>query len=126
MLSLGLGKTVAQGQVSAVSAMEAIGISQGLERYYAKQAAGTKPIPFTSVRGMSNQAVQPVTPQSPGSEVWVPGTEVPEDFVNGYSYAIQSATSVVLSTLQARCLAAASASKSKGGSTTSCTYTVTG
>ena len=125
MLSLGLGRPIAQGSVSAVSAMEAIGISQGLERYYAKQSASAKPIPFTSVRGMSNQAVQPVTRQAPGSEIWVPGTEVPEDFVNGYSYAIQSATSVVLSTLQARCLAAASSS-SKKGSSASCTYTVTG
>ena len=126
MISLGLRKTVTQGQVSAVSAFEAIGVAQGLERYYVKQPAGTKAIPFTLVRGMSDRTVEPVARQSPGSDVWVPGIEVPDDFVNGYSYSIQSATSVVLSTLQARCLAAASASKSKGGSTTSCTYTVTG
>ena len=119
-------KTVTQGQVSAVSAFEAIGVAQGLERYYVKQPAGTKAIPFTLVRGMSDRTVEPVARQSPGSDVWVPGIEVPDDFVNGYSYSIQSATSVVLSTLQARCrLAAATASKSKGGNSANCTYTVT-
>jgi hypothetical protein len=97
--------------------MEAIGLSQGLERYYAKRPSLKRRVPFTSVRGMSNQAVQPVARQSPGSPVWVNGEEVAEDFVNGYKYAISSSSSVVLSALQARCRAA-------GGGAGKCTYTV--
>lgn len=97
--------------------MEAIGLSQGLERYYAKRPNLKRRVPFTSVRGMSNQAVNPVARQSLGSPVWINGEEVPDDLVNGYKYAIQSSSSVVLSALQARCRAA-------GGGAGKCSFTV--
>ena len=124
-LSQGLKKSVPQDAVIAVSAMEAIGVSQALERYYAKVAPGTARVPFTNVRGNANQAVQPVKRADGSTTEWVDGTEVPADFVNGYKYAIESSASVVLSALQARCRLANASSK-KGGSSSTCTYTVSG
>jgi hypothetical protein len=118
-LRAGLADSDATPQsVIAVSAMEAIGLSQGMARYYAKHPSA-KRVAFTNVRGMSNQAVQPVARAAPQSSVWINGEEVPEDFVNGYRYAIQSSASVVLSTLQARCRAA-------GGSAAKCAYAIGG
>jgi hypothetical protein len=116
-LRAGMPDSAADAQsVIAVSAMEAIGLSQALARYHDKRPA-RRPVPFTVVRGMSNHVMQPVARQAPQSSVWVNGPEIPEDFVNGYAYAIQSSASVVLSLLQARCRAA-------GGSAGRCSYNV--
>lgn len=60
---------------------------------------------------MSNWAVQPVvktastarTPAGATSALWANGEEVPEDFANGYAFAIESASTTVLSVLQSRC-----------------------
>jgi hypothetical protein len=50
--------------------------------------------------------------------MWGEGEEVPEDFVNGYKYAIQSASTAVMSALQARCVAGGGSNK------TDCTFSV--
>jgi ribosomal protein S8 len=61
-------------------------------------------VAFTVVRGQSNQLIQPV--KKAGGKKWKNGKEIPEDFAGGYAYAISTSATVVLSTLQARCVAA--------------------
>jgi hypothetical protein len=79
------GSTATPESVTAVSAMEAIGLAQGLLRFYAKRPRATRRVPFTVVRGMSDSTMQPVARAAPGSPAWVNGVPVPPDFANGYA-----------------------------------------
>lgn len=111
----GVGRTFTQRDVIAVSAMEAIGLSQGLQRYYAKRP-DVPLVPFTVVRGQSNQLHEPVKKAKKGQN-WVNYKTVDENISEGYKYGISTSATVVLSTLQARCVRG-------GGSTNLCTFLV--
>ena len=51
-------------QVIAVAAMEAVGLSEAMERW--AKTSGSAPIPYVSVRGMSNQLHHPVAQDTAG------------------------------------------------------------
>ncbi|GAX73669.1 hypothetical protein CEUSTIGMA_g1120.t1 [Chlamydomonas eustigma] len=95
-------KAVTADSMIAVSAMEGVGVSEAFMRYHALSTT-LSPIPFTHIRTLSNWMLQPIQQVSPG--VWEASEEVPDDFVNGYAYAISTGSSTILSLFQARCLA---------------------
>jgi hypothetical protein len=93
-------KVTAQ-DVLAVTAMEAVGVSEALLRY--NSLKGVQAVPFTNIRTLSNWNVQPITRDNQGR--WVAYKEVPEDFITGYSHAIATGSTTILSYHQAKCLA---------------------
>lgn len=96
-----LPEKVSAADMIAVSAMEGVGVSEALLRYH-DLSTTRRIIPFTNVRTLSNWMLQPVTQTKPG--VWEVQQEVPEDFVNGYAYAIATGSATILSLYQDRCL----------------------
>ncbi|KAG2500711.1 hypothetical protein HYH03_001476 [Edaphochlamys debaryana] len=89
--------------VIAVSAMEGVGVAEALEKYHRLDSTPRR-IPYTNVRTLSNWIHHPVSQKSEG--VWGIYQEVPEDYVNGYAYAIATGSATILSLYQQRCLAA--------------------
>lgn len=105
--------------VIAVSAMEAVGFGEALERYHKK--AGVKDvIPYTNVRGNSNWLHHPVRLETAadGSAFWSYETIMPDNFGAGYGYAIASYSSLTLGMFQKRCTAL-------GLPATTCKFTLT-
>mmetsp|Transcript_12443 Transcript_12443/g.26864 ORF Transcript_12443/g.26864 Transcript_12443/m.26864 type:complete len:491 (-) Transcript_12443:204-1676(-) len=104
-LNAGLGlrgsTALSAHDVLAISAMEGIGVAEAMEKYHALSSTRHK-IPYTNIRTASNWIHQPVQQTSPG--VWEVFEEVPEDFVNGYAYAIASGSAAILTFYQARCI----------------------
>ncbi|KAG1654769.1 hypothetical protein FOA52_015329 [Chlamydomonas sp. UWO 241] len=96
----------------AVSAMEAVGVSEALMRYHSLRTT-RDPIPFTNVRTNSNWMVAPIE-RGAGVGEWRVGRAVPEDFVNGYSHAIATGSAAILSLHQDRCLARGARSTADG------------
>jgi hypothetical protein len=94
----GKGIKPSQTNVVAVAAMEAIGLGFALEKYW---LISGRRIPFTTIRGMSNWDHTPI--QYLGDGNWT-SSDFPEDFVNGYAYAIATSATVVMNTLKARCV----------------------
>lgn len=92
---------VAAEDILAVTAMEAVGVSEALLRYHSLK--GVRPVPFTNIRTLSNWNVGPLTRDDKGK--WVSYKEVPEDFITGYSHAIATGSATILSYHQAKCLA---------------------
>lgn len=90
--------------VVAVAAMEAVGFGEAMEKYNRKEST-ERLIPYTNIRATSNWLHHPVGQVSPG--LWEYNEDVPEDFTNGYRYAISSTSATVLTWLQSRCYAAA-------------------
>ncbi|GIL75443.1 hypothetical protein Vretimale_8072 [Volvox reticuliferus] len=106
--ALGFGKpgsgarnAISPQEVIAVSAMEGVGVAEALEKYHRLKTT-TRRIPYTNVRTLSNWIHQPVGKKGEGQ--WEIFQEVPEDYVNGYAYAIATGSVTVLSLYQQRCL----------------------
>ncbi|KAG2438952.1 hypothetical protein HYH02_010745 [Chlamydomonas schloesseri] len=94
-------------EVIAVSAMEGVGVAEALEKYHRLDSTPRR-IPYTNVRTLSNWIHHPVgrKPGSSGASAeWDIFQEVPEDYVNGYAYAIATGSVTILSLFQQRCLA---------------------
>lgn len=111
-----LNTTLTKKDVQIANAMESIGIAMPIERYNAFNSTVRK-IPYTVVRGMSDWLHGTVKQSAPG--VWVPGTVVPNDFTNGYNFAIASFSSLIMTWLQNRCLTGVGA-----GNTTLCSFSL--
>ncbi|KXZ49339.1 hypothetical protein GPECTOR_22g933 [Gonium pectorale] len=90
-------------QVIAVSAMEGVGVAEALEKYHRLDSTPRR-IPYTNVRTLSNWIHHPVG-KTKEDGVWSIYQEVPEDYVNGYAYAIATGSVTILSLFQRRCLA---------------------
>ncbi|KAG2443695.1 hypothetical protein HXX76_002043 [Chlamydomonas incerta] len=103
----GLRDSVDATEVIAVSAMEGVGVAEALEKYHRLDSTPRR-IPYTNVRTLSNWIHHPVG-RKPGSSgaagEWEIYQEVPEDYVNGYAYAIATGSVTILSLFQQRCLA---------------------
>jgi hypothetical protein len=78
-----VGRKVSPGSVIAVSAMEAIGVAEAIQKYNSLPTT-TRQIPYTVVRGNSNWLHNIVKKQR--NEFWVDGTQVPDDFGSTYKY----------------------------------------
>ncbi len=74
-------------------------LAEAMERYYALRTTRRR-TPFVLVRGLSNWLHSPLI--NTGNGTWGQGPVV-DNFAQGYEYAIATATSVVMSTLQLRC-----------------------
>ncbi|GFR47452.1 hypothetical protein Agub_g9177, partial [Astrephomene gubernaculifera] len=88
-------------QVIAVSAMEGVGVSEALLKYHRLDSTPRR-IPYTSVRTASNWVHPPLGKVGEG-DVWGIFAELPEDYVNGYKYAIATGSATILSLFQQRC-----------------------
>lgn len=100
-LTTALSKPIYADEVIAVSAMEAVGVSAAMTKFHA--IPGNPKVPYTFVRGSSDYVHLPLS--TDGSGVWSDIETVPAvDFINGYSYAIASFSTVVLDLFTHRCL----------------------
>ncbi|MEW5311428.1 MAG: hypothetical protein WDW38_003144 [Sanguina aurantia] len=72
-----------------------------MSRYHG-QATTLRSIPYTHVRTISNWLHSPVIQVKSGE--WAIYRDVPEDYVNGYAYAIATGSALVMSLFQDRCL----------------------
>eukprot|EP00775_Hariotina_reticulata_P011305 gene11305-11455_t len=88
-----------QANVLAVSAMEGIGLSMAFQQYNSLSSTRRR-IPYTYVRGASDWTHSPLVHR--GGGLWLQGAIV-ENFEQGYKYAISTASTIVMATLQARC-----------------------
>eukprot|EP00878_Enallax_costatus_P008523 GHUV01008911.1.p1 GENE.GHUV01008911.1~~GHUV01008911.1.p1 ORF type:complete len:410 (+),score=61.73 GHUV01008911.1:192-1421(+) len=109
------GSSYNQNNVLAVSAMEGIGLSMAMQRYNSLSSTRRpNSIPYTYVRGMSDWVHRPLT-YDPANKIWGQGP-VLENIPEGYKYAITTASSVVLVTLQTRCLTGRYSTQATGSS----------
>ncbi|GLI61951.1 hypothetical protein VaNZ11_004513, partial [Volvox africanus] len=106
--ALGFGKpgsgarnAISPQEVIAVSAMEGVGVAEALEKYHRLKTTKRR-IPYTNVRTLSNWIHHPVGKKAEGQ--WEIFQEVPEDYVNGYAYAIATGSVTILTLYQQRCL----------------------
>jgi len=99
-INLAFNTSLTAREVIAVSAMEAVGVSQALDAYNALNSTKSA-IPYVFVRGNSDWLHQPVKQLDDGT--WTYTTPVAVDFANGYKYAIATTSNVVFSVLSARC-----------------------
>ncbi|EFJ50281.1 hypothetical protein VOLCADRAFT_89239 [Volvox carteri f. nagariensis] len=97
-------------EVIAVSAMEGVGVAEALEKYH-RLSTTKRRIPYTNVRTLSNWVHQPVGKVAEGE--WRVYQEVPEDYVNGYAYAIATGSATIMSLFQQRCLTEAAAAAAR-------------
>lgn len=72
-------------------------------------------IRYTFVRAASDYSYQPAV--RTGANTWAESATPVADFTTGYAFAIQTSSTVVLTTFQLRCLAA-------GNSASACAYTL--
>ena len=77
--------------------------------------AGVPEIKYTFVRGASDYSYQPPYKTGPGT--WAESATPAANFNTQYTFAIQTISTVVLTTFQLRCLAA-------GNSASACAYTL--
>ena len=77
--------------------------------------AGVPKIKYTFVRGASDYSYQPPFKTGPGT--WAESSTPVANFGTQYTFAIQTTSTVVLTTFQLRCLAA-------GNSASACAYTL--
>jgi hypothetical protein len=92
------------------------GGTDAMERYYELETNRHR-TPFVIVRGMSDWLHSPLV--RAGKDIWLQGPVV-ENFAEGYKYAIVTASSAVLSTLQLRCVRGATSPPPAG----TCTYNI--
>lgn len=86
-------------KVTAVSAMEAIGLDDAILKYNNQQPEALK-IPSVNFRGMSNMLHVPVRREDDGR--WSP-VHIEEHIVDGYEFAIASTATTVLEMFKQRC-----------------------
>mmetsp|Transcript_35032 Transcript_35032/g.63020 ORF Transcript_35032/g.63020 Transcript_35032/m.63020 type:complete len:504 (-) Transcript_35032:1083-2594(-) len=87
--------------VIAVSAMEGVGVGLAFTKYNRLDSTG-RFVPYTHIRSMSNWVHHPVNKTDNGS-TWATVDDFLENYEDGYRYAIETASSAVLSYYQIRC-----------------------
>lgn len=120
-LNVALGTSKTRRDVIAVSAEEAVGVTQAMQSYNRLASSTLPPLPYTFVRANSDWLHAPVV-RGPG-RTWRQIDQT-RDFVTGYAYAIASYSTIVLSWLQSRCLKLVAEKAIRGPASTVCTYAV--
>ena len=110
----GMDGSLDMTKVTAVSAMEAIGMDDAIIKYNAVQPDDKK-IPTVNFRGMSNLLHHPVKQEQDGR--WS-SVEVEESIDDGYEFAIASTATTVLEMFKQRC------QKEQDASSLECSYTI--
>ena len=111
----GMDGSLDMTKVTAVSAMEAIGMDDAIIKYNSKQPDDKK-IPTVNFRGMSNLLHSPVKQEQDGR--WASVEIVEEPIDAGYEFAIASTATTVLELFKQRCL------KDQADASLECSYTI--